>query len=67
MGQIHPRVKDLNFILSQTYVSSIKVCESVGRRVKPAVRPKKFATQINTRDLIKIQMNIGELSNVLSH
>ena len=32
----------------------MKVCESVGRRAKPAVRPQKFATQINTRDLMKL-------------
>ena len=41
---------------------AMKVRESVGRRTKPAVRPRKFATQINTQDLI----NRG-LSNGLSH
>ena len=33
---------------------AIKVRESVERRVKPTVRPQKFATQINTRDLMKL-------------
>ena len=33
---------------------TMKVRESVGRRVKPTVRPRKFATQINTRDLVKL-------------
>ena len=32
----------------------MKVRESVERRAKPAVRPQKFATQINTRDLVKL-------------
>ena len=37
-------------------VRHAKVCEgvrSVGRRVKPTVRPWKFATHKNTRDLVK--------------
>ena len=33
---------------------AMKVRKSVGRHVKPAVRPRKFATQINTRDLVKL-------------
>ena len=33
---------------------AMKVRESVGRLAKPAMRPKKFATQINTRDLVKL-------------
>ena len=32
----------------------MKVRESVGRLGKPAVRPQKFATQINTQDLAKL-------------
>ena len=32
----------------------MKVRESVGRHAKPTVRPMKFATQINTRDLVKL-------------
>ena len=31
---------------------AMKVHESVGRHAKPAVRPQKFVTQINIRDLI---------------
>ena len=33
---------------------AMKVHESVRRRAKPTVRPRKFATQINTRDLVKL-------------
>ena len=33
---------------------TMKVHESVGRRAKPAVRHQKFATQINTRHLVKL-------------
>ena len=33
---------------------AMKVCETVGRRVKLAVRPRKFATHKNTRDLMKL-------------
>ena len=33
---------------------AMKVRESVGRCVKPAVRPWKFATQINTWNLVKL-------------
>ena len=32
----------------------MKVRESVGRRAKPVVRPQKFATHENTRDLVKL-------------
>ena len=32
----------------------MKVHKSVKRRAKPEVRPKKFATQINTRDFVKL-------------
>ena len=47
---------------------AMKVRESVRRRAKPTVKPRKFTTQINTQDLIKkIQVNIGVLSNSLSH
>ena len=31
---------------------AMKVRESVGRHAKPAVRPRKFVTQINTQDWI---------------
>ena len=30
----------------------MKVCENVGRRAKPEVRPQEFATHKNTRDLV---------------
>ena len=33
---------------------TMKVRESVRRCAKLAVRPRKFATQINTRDLVKL-------------
>ena len=33
---------------------TMKVRESVGRRAKLAMRPQKFSTQINTRDLVKL-------------
>ena len=33
---------------------TMKVRESVERRAKPIVRPRKLATEINTRDLIKL-------------
>ena len=32
----------------------MKVRESVGRRAKPAVRPRKFATHKNTRHLLNL-------------
>ena len=37
---------------------TMKVRESVGRRAKPAVRPQKFATKINTRDLINLNLRV---------
>ena len=33
---------------------TMKVRESVGRRAEPLMRPWKFAIQINTRDLVKL-------------
>ena len=33
---------------------AMKVHENVGRSAKPAVRPRKFATQINTRYSVKL-------------
>ena len=33
---------------------AMKVRESVGRHAKPTVRPRKFVTQINTQDLVKL-------------
>ena len=33
---------------------AMKVRESVRRHAKPTVRPWKFATQINTRNLVKL-------------
>ena len=33
---------------------TMKVRKSVGRHAKPEVRPRKFGTQINTRDLVKL-------------
>ena len=33
---------------------AMKVRESIGRRAKLAMRPWKFITQINTRDLVKL-------------
>ena len=33
---------------------AMKVCESVGRRVKTTMRPRKFVTHKNTRDLKKL-------------
>ena len=33
---------------------AMKFRKSVGRRVKPVVRPRNFATKINTRDLVKL-------------
>ena len=62
-----PKVKDPNFILSQTYVSRDessrkcrKACESYGET--PKIRNPNKHTGFD-----KIQMNIGELSNGLSH
>ena len=67
MGKIPPRVKDLNFILGQTYVSNNessrkcrKACEACGET--PEIRNLNKHTRFD-----KIQMNIGELSNGLSH
>ena len=62
-----PKVKDPNFILGQTYVSidessrkCRKVCEACSETLKIRY-PNKHT------GLDKIQMNIGELSNGLSH
>ena len=67
MGQIPPRVKDPNFILGQTYVSNDesslkcwKACEACGET--PKIRNPNKHTGFN-----KIQMNIGGLSDGLSH
>ena len=67
MGQIPLRVKDPNFILGQTYVSSDessqkcrKVCKTYGETLEIR-NPNKYT------GFDKIQMNIGELSNGLSH
>ena len=46
------RVKNPIFLVRHMY-PTMKVCESVRRRVKPAVRPQKFATHQNTWDLVK--------------
>ena len=66
-GAYPPRVKDLNLILGQIYVSSDensqkcrKACEACGET--PEIRNPNKHTGFN-----KIQMNIGELSNGLSH
>ena len=60
-------MKDPNFILGQTYVSSDessrkcqKACEAYGET--PEIRNSNKHTGFD-----KIQMNIGELSNWLSH
>ena len=47
-----PRVKNPVFLVRLMY-PAMKVYESVGKRAKPAVRPRKFATHKNTRDLVK--------------
>ena len=36
----------------------MEVHESVKRHVKPAMRPRKFATQINTQDLVKLNKHL---------
>ena len=45
-------MKKLVFLVRHMY-PSMKVRESVGRHAKPAVRPRKFSTHKNTRDLVK--------------
>ena len=67
MGQIAPRVKDPNFILSQTYVSRDessrkyrKTCEAYSET--PEIRNPNKHTGFD-----KIKMNIGGLFNGLSH
>ena len=39
------------FLVRHMY-PAMKVRESVGRPANPAMRPRKFVTQINTRELI---------------
>ena len=53
-GRFPLRVKDLNLFLVRHMCPAMKVCETVERRAKPAVRPQKFATHKNTRDLMKL-------------
>ena len=36
---------------------AMKIRKSVGRRVKPPMRPRKFTTHKNTRDLVKLNEN----------
>ena len=40
------------FLVGHMYLV-MKVRKSVGRREKPAVRPRKFSTHKNTRNLVK--------------
>ena len=44
----------------------MKVRESVGRRAKPAMRPRKLATQINTQDLVNSNEYWGVVQWVMS-
>ena len=66
-GRSLPRVKDPNFIFSQTYVSSNKssrkcrkACEAYGETLEIRNPNKHMGSN-------KIQMSIGKLSNGLSH
>ena len=55
MGQIPPRVKDPNFILGLTYVSSNESSRKCRKACKACDKTRwKFITQINTRDLVKL-------------
>ena len=47
-----PQEKNPVFLVRHMY-PTMKVCESVGRLAKPAVRPRKFVTHKNTPDLVK--------------
>ena len=51
-------MKDPNFILGQTYVSNDESLRKCRKCAKPAVRPQKFATQINTRDLVNLNKHL---------
>ena len=46
------RVKNPIFLVRHMY-PTMKVRESIRRRVKPAVRPRKFTTDKNIWDLVK--------------
>ena len=47
-------MKDPNLFLVRHMYPNMKVRERVGRRAKPAMRPQKFVTHKNTRDLMKL-------------
>ena len=53
MGQISPPKTQILLLVKHMY-PTMKVYESVGRREKLAVRPRKFVTHKNTRDLMKL-------------
>ena len=51
-GRIPPRAKNPIFLVRHMY-PAMKVYRSVGRRAKPAMRLRKFATHKNTQELVK--------------
>ena len=62
-----PRVKDPNFILSQTYVSSDEISRKCRKACEACCETSEIRNPNKHTGFNKIQMNIGELSNGLSH
>ena len=53
-GRSPPGLKTQILFLIRHMYPAMKVHESVERRANLAVRPRKFTTQINKRDLVKL-------------
>ena len=66
MGQIPPRVKDTNFILGQTYVSSYESSRKCRKACEACDKTSEIRNPNKYTGFNKIQMNIGELYNELS-
>ena len=61
------KVKDLNFILSQTYVSSDESSRKCRKACEAHCETLEIRNPIKHTGFDEIQMNIGELFNGLSH
>ena len=66
-GKSPPRVKDPNFILGQTYVSSDESSRKCQKACKACDETPEIRNPNKYTGFDEIQMNIGELSNRLSH
>ena len=67
MGQIPPSVKDPNFILDQTYVFNNEDLRKCWKACEACSETPEIRNLNKHMGFDKIQMNIRELSNGLSH